>query len=641
MEHFSACTLDCPDVCSTIVEIDEQGNTSIKGNPAHPVTQGYTCKKGKHALARINAPDRITTPLMRDGATFAPVSWEKALNAIANKISTLRSTPERMLHVRGFGFHGVLADTSRYLFGQLEASSTHGALCDNAIIESCILDFGELDQNSYTELLNADCIVNWGRDVLRSSIHTAALLKDAQNNGCQLISISPVSPEEGMRIHVSNTHIQIRPGTDRFLAAAIIRRLSEAGIPNTILNRTSNGSEFLAFIKKLDEKKLLDACGIRSEELNTLVEIYGKENCAVSSILGWGLQRYTYGGENVRYINALSMLSGNIGKKGAGSYGGVSTGRNFDSTWRSGSKTARKLLTPKLADEILDAGDIEFLWCDGTNAVNQTPEANKMAKAFNTIDMVVVVDAFMNDTAKRADIILPCALIYEREDILGSYFHNYIQHSAKVITPRGEARADYDIIKDLANRLSIPFPERDEILTTALNTKPITNLTKNPLEKIRRQGFLPTDWPTVAFKDMQFKHPDGKYRFPDPVLHDELKASVDFPLSLLSLINKDFEHSQIPADKQQEQLKAYVYPATLTQSNIEPDAQAYIVSPIGKIQVQVVADTSVHPEAVIVRRGGWMMFNRCPNTIIEAHVTDIGWNAAYYSQRVRLEPIEQ
>ncbi|SIN77898.1 molybdopterin-dependent oxidoreductase [Halodesulfovibrio marinisediminis] len=640
MDHISACTLDCPDCCSTIVTTDEYGRHSIKGNPAHPITQGFTCKKGKHALSRISAPDRITTPLMRNGSDFTPVSWEKALDAIAQKISTLRSTPERMLHVRGYGFRGVLADSSRYLFGQLGASKTHGALCDNAMIEACIRDFGELDQNNYTELLNADCIVNWGRDVIRSSIHTTALLKDARSNGCQLFSISPMSPEEGMRIHQSDTHIQIRPGTDRFLATAVINRLIQNGIADKILSRTSNGPEFVNFIKSLDEQKLLQTCGVKPDEISLLAAIYGNKDFAVSSILGWGLQRYIYGGENVRYINALSMLSGNVGKKGAGSYGGVSTGRNFDSTWRSGGKKSRSLLTPKLADEILAAGDIEFLWCDGTNAINQTPEAIKMADAFCTIDMVVVVDAFINDTAKQADIILPCALMYEREDVLGSYFHNYIQYSAKVFEPTGDTRTDYDIISDIASRLSIPMPQKDDILTSALNTEPITNLTKNPLTEIRKKGFLPTDRPNIAFKDMTFSHPDGKYCLPDPVLHEEPEFDSTFPLSLLSLINKDYEHSQIPAEEQQEQLKAHIHPTTLTQYNIIPNEHAHLISPIGKIQVLAVADTAVHPESVIIRRGGWMMFDRCANTIIESHVTDLGGNAAFYSQRVRLECIK-
>lgn len=640
MDYISACTLDCPDCCSTIITTDAHGNPSIKGNPAHPVTQGFTCKKAKHALSRIHAKDRITTPLMRNGSEFKAVSWDTALTAITHKIATLKKTPERMLHVRGYGFRGVLADICRYFFRQLGASTTHGALCDNAVIEAVIQDFGELDQNNYTELLNADCIINWGRDVSRSSIHTANLIQKAHSNGCQVISISPVSPQEGKQIHKSNFHIQLRPGTDRFLAAAVIKRLIANGISDNILSRTSNGTEFINFISSLDEQYLLQQCGVTTEELTLLSDAYSKKDLAISSIIGWGLQRYIYGGENVRYINALSMLSGNIGKKGSGSYGGVSTGRNFDSTWRATGKNTRSLLTPKLAEEILSVGDIELLWCEGTNAINQTPDAQKMTEAFDSIDMVVVVDAFMNDTAQRADIILPCALMYEREDVLGSYFHNYIQHSSKVFEPAGEARTDYDIVSDLASRLSIPIPEKDEILRQALNTKPITNLTANPLSEIRKKGFLPTDRPDVAFKDMQFSHPDGRYCFPDPVLHEEPRTDSTFPLSLLSLINKDYEHSQIPIEKQQERLKAYVHPATLAQYNIEPNDLAQLVSPIGKIKVLAIADTSVHPEAVIVRRGGWMMFNRSANTIIEAHVTDLGDNAAYYSQRVRLERIE-
>ncbi|MCT4534903.1 molybdopterin-dependent oxidoreductase [Halodesulfovibrio sp.] len=639
MEYISACTLDCPDSCSTIINTDEHGNYSIKGNPAHPVTQGYTCKKAKHALSRIASPDRITTPLMRQGSDFIPVSWETALDAITDKIESLRATPERMLHLRGYGFRGILADASRYFFKQLGASATHGALCDNAIVEACTLDFGEMDQNNVTELLNADCIINWGRDVLRSSVHTATLLKDARSRNIKMISVSPMSPEEGKRIHISDTHIQIRPGTDRFLAAAILKRLVDEQISNTILERTANGSEFVAFIKTLDEKNLLKACGVEPHELEMLTELFSKEDVAISNIIGWGLQRYRYGGENVRYINALCMLSGNVGKKGAGSYGGFSTTRNFDSSWRSGGSNARTLLLPNLADEILEAGDIEFLWCDGSNAVNQAPDAKKIAKAFRTIGMVVVVDAFMNDTAKRADIILPCALIHEREDVFGSYYHNFIQYSAKVFEPKGEARSGYDVIHALADRLAIHLPAKGDILTQALNTEPITSLTANPLETIRKQGFLPTNHPQIAFKDMQFAHADGKYRLPDSILHDEPTHDENYPLSLQSLINKDYEHSQIPAEEQQTLLKAYVHPATLARYSVTAESEAELISPIGKIQVQAIADTSVHPEAVIIRRGGWMMFNRCANAIIEPHVTDLGQNAAFYSQKVKLQAL--
>jgi len=261
-----------------------------------------------------------------------------------------------------------------------------------------------------------------------------------------------------------------------------------------------------------------------------------------------------------------------------------------------------------------------------------------MAKAFDSIEMVVVVDAFMNDTAKRADIFLPCALMYEREDILGSYFHNYIQHSAKIIEPKGEAKADYDIIEAITERLNIPFPDRDDIFRQALNTPAITNCTANPLETVREKGFLPTDRQQIAFKGMQFGHSDGKYRLPEPHLHPEPQLNHQYPLALLSLINKDYEHSQIPAEEQQKPLAAYVHPETLLQNNIDSDSSAFLVSPLGKLKVTAVGDPSVHPESVVIRRGGWMMFNRCANTIIEEHVTDVGDNAAFYSQRIRIEP---
>ena len=635
MEHLSSCTLDCPDGCSTIITIHEDGSRSIKGNPAHPFTQGFACKKSKHGLSRITSPYRITTPLMRKGDTFIPVSWDEALSAIANQISKLRSTPEQMLHLRGYGFRGVLADASKYFFGQLGTTTKHGALCDDAGIEAVTRDFGSLNQNSYEELHKSKCVVNWGRDVSRNSIHTATLIRNIKKTGCRIQSISPASVEEAAKIHLSDEHVQLRPGTDRFFAAAVIKELISS-IPASILERTSNSQEFIAHINSLDVDELLEKCGATQTDVDKVAAIYAHET-PVASIIGWGLQRYLYGGENVRYINALAMLSGNIGISGGGSYFGISTGRNFDSSWAKSNKKRPSVLLPKLGEE-LAAGSFKFIWCDGTNAINQVPDSNRIAEAFSDIEMVVVVDAFMNDTAKRADIILPCALVHEREDVLGSYFHDYIQYSGKVFEPAGDARSDFDIFLDLAQRLSIPMPDPEAVLEQALNTEPVTSLTANPLTAIRKQGFLPTKHPAIAYEDLVFDHLDGKYRLPDPVLHDEPAPLAGYPLSLLTFINKDYTHSQIPEDEQEEQLKAFIHPDTLKRYGLSDGKQAVVISPIGKLTVTAVANTASHPESVVIRRGGWMMFDRCANTIIEPHVTDMGDNAAYYSQKVRIEP---
>ncbi|MCG8529126.1 MAG: molybdopterin-dependent oxidoreductase [Desulfovibrionales bacterium] len=638
MDFISSCTLDCPDGCSTIITIDDNGKPSIKGNPAHPFTEGFACPKSKHSLERIASPYRITTPLEREGNTFHPISWDEALTLIQQKITSLRPAPQKMLHVRGYGFHGVLADSSRYLFNQLGASATRGALCDNAIIEASIMDFGSLNQNDYRELLNAHCIINWGRDVLRSSIHTLKLLRTAKRHGTEIISISPVSKQEGKRIHISDHHIQITPGTDRFLAAAVLLQLvHDNKISKTTLEHAANGQDFVQHIASLNLKTLAARCGVSIDDIKLLAARYQNTARPVSTIIGWGLQRYIYGGENVRYIDALAVLSGQIGHSGAGVYSGISTGKNFNNSWRSSQTPPRKLLVPKLGEEILAAGDIEFLWIDGTNAVNQTPNSWLVEKAVQSVNFVVVVEAFMNDTAKHADIILPCALMHEREEVLGSYFHTYVQYSAKVFEPKGEARSDYDIISELARRLRIPMPTAEAILSSALDTPAITALTEEPLNTLRKQGFLPTKHPAIAFENYTFAHSDGKYCCPPPQLHDEPEISDEFPLSLQSIINKEYIHSQIPEEVQNKPLEVHVHPETLMEKAIADNEHILLVSPIGQLPCVAKADTAVHKAAVVVRRGGWMRFGRNTNCIIEAHVTDIGGNAAYYSQRVRIE----
>lgn len=191
----SACILDCPDACSFLV--DPQART-LRANPEHPFTSGFICRKGVRYFKRLDAPERITRPLVRKKAKqglrrgkqtgpvpdgFEPVSWDDALELIARRMNALADRPEAMLHLRGHGYRGVLAQASLNFFEALGASTIHGSLCDDAGIEACIRDFGALEHNDPLDLLNARRIVNWGKDLRRSSPHTGLLVRDAGSAG--------------------------------------------------------------------------------------------------------------------------------------------------------------------------------------------------------------------------------------------------------------------------------------------------------------------------------------------------------------------------------------------------------------------------------------------------------------------------
>lgn len=625
---LSACTLDCPGTCPFIIEKDGE-KISIKGNPDHPFTKGLICSKGKGLLKRINHPDRITEPLLKIDGKFEPISWDKALKLCADKIDSL--DPEEILHIRGYGYRGVLADASNVFFKTLGTLETYGSLCDEAGCEAIIQNFGSLEQNDPSDLENADVIINWGKDLSRSSIHTFELIKKLRKNGTQVISISPGG--DGNEKH-SDKNILIRPGTDRFLAAAIIKILINDDAVE--LEAAKNSSAFDDFKKLISDQELdalSDKCGVSIDNIHKLSTFY-KSNKRISSLIGWGIQRYIYGGENIRFITALCALSGKLGKKGCGFYYNISSGRNFAS-WADTPDTPQKnkVLLQNLESE-LESRDkkVKFMWINGINVANQVPDSNSAARAVENCKFVVTVDAFMNDTASRSDLILPCALTMEREEILGSAAHNCISWSGKILEPKGSAKSDFDIMRSLAKLVfaNNPIPDAEECLEKAMHspTIPVS------LNELKNKGFVKTIWPDLAFENFKFEYSDKKMKYPE-MLHAEPQAKAGF--SLLTLVRKNYLHSQIPAQKQTGLPELFISPSSPFLNNLQEGSEAQLCTELGDLKIQIKFDETIHPEAAIIRRGGWTKYGQNANTIIAPLITDIGFGAAYYSQKAWLK----
>jgi anaerobic selenocysteine-containing dehydrogenase len=639
MKQISSCTLDCQDTCSTVIKTDDAGRVSITGNPDHPFTKGMICTKGKRALQRLKSPHRITTPLIKREGAFEPASWDTALDLVAEKIKALRHEPAAILHVRNYGYRGVFSEGSNYLFNRLGASTTRGSLCDEAGCTAFIRDFGALEMNAPEEILNAGHIVNWGKDFSRSSLHLAGLVKRARKQGCGITTISPGG--DGNSAY-SDHLIQIRPGTDRFLAAAVIKVMMEQNLASPrAMARASGLDPFMEVIKGQHLETLLTACDCKRSDLERLLNIYtDSANTPVGSIMGWGIQRYLFGGENVRYINALAYLSGQVGIKGGGTYFNIPSSRNINTDWAARAGTpCRTLLLPRIGRELLNAAPcVKFLLADGTNFVNQAPDSNTIQKAMETIDFKVVVDAFMTDTATLANVILPCALDHEREEIVGSCFHNVVNYSAPVFPTVGEARCDFEIMADLADRLELPFPKREDLLANALDVTSVDNAQncEDRVARLKETGFIKAAHPDIAWKSFVFAHGDGNYSLPE-TLSAEAPPPDGFPLHLLSLVNRDFLHSQMPEEKQQGLPNVWINEDSPVMNALDRSAPIFLATSLGRMPVKLCFLDDLHPFSLIIRRGGWMKYGRCVNPLIEPKISDMGETAAYYSQYARLE----
>jgi len=635
MNRITVCSLDCPDTCSLVFDTNKEGCVTIKGNPDHPITSGFTCAKIKKYPERLRSPDRITTPLLRVGENWQPIEWDEALELCAEKIQKYRDEPSSILHLHGEGAKGVLKSADELFFGSIGASRAVGSLCDTAGISACVADFGSLDTNDIRDIVNAKGIVNWGKDLSRSSIHVASLVQKARKGGTRVITISPGGDGNGP---FSDFSIRIRPGTDRFLAAAVTRLLIERKMVNEdILKYTQNWSAFRDLVLGRTLKELSSTCQVSLNDIEYLFDFYARFE-PVATLFGWGLQRYRYGGGTVRFINALSLMSGNIGRSGGGSYFGISSLRNFNLDWvhSTGDSNRRTFLLPTIGENILEARDpaVRMIWVNGFNVVNQAPDSSRVQQAFQSVEFRVVVDAFLTDTASLADLILPCTLMLEQEDIVGSFLHNYVHYARTVVDPPRGAKDDFRILSELGKRLKPPvyMPAAEECFRASLNT-PYLDVT---LEELKGKGFVEALRPRIVYEGMEFDHPDGLYHFPVE-LHDEALPPSDYPLHLLSLIRRDAIHSQITPEGQERSPKVWIASDSPILKEIDLKRDVFLVSPKGRLRVKLETLSGLYPAAVVYRRGDWMKLDGGINQLIKADLTDMGNGAPYYSQCVRLE----
>lgn len=630
MKTVSACTQNCPDSCSCIVHPDKR---KVSGNPEHPYTRGVVCSKVANFFTRLDATERITTPLMRKGDSFAPTDWDTALALCAQKIDALRATPDCIAHLHGHGYRGVFANAGKAFFAALGSRTMHGSICDEAGTEAMRRCCGSLMTNDPQDLLNARRIVNWGRDLKHGFMHMGMTVHEARKRGTKLLTIDITTDTE----QNSDEHICILPGTDRFLAAAVIKLYVESGLQQQgVINRTGNWPLFRGLVESWSLEALCTTCGVSTEEVEMLFDWYEQPG-AVATLVGWGLQRYLYGGQNVQYIASLGMLAGHIGRKGGGVYMSFSSGRNL-TPWQAQTKgpvpeNRRTMLAPNLAEELTKATPaLQFIWIDGLNPVNQIPNSTAIAAALKKCPFTVVVEGFMNDTALCADLILPPAYMFERDEVVGSSTHNFVNFSRKVVEAPGECLDIYDILADLGERLHEPihFPSRGKCISTSLENAGIS------LEELSSKGFSRSHWPLVAYEGMRFDHPDKKFCFPETLEFDPT-PNPKFPLQMLTLLRGEYTQSQIPKNKQQGLPTLYVSPHNPALKNLAMDQPLFMVSPAGRLQIRIEIKDNLHSDVVLFPRGGWMKYGQNPNPIIEPMITDMGETPAYYSQYIRLE----
>jgi anaerobic selenocysteine-containing dehydrogenase len=223
------CNRDCPDACGIVATIEDGRVTALRGDPNHPVTRGFLCYRTSHYLATQYAPDRLLSPLLRKNGELTPVSWDEALDFVAERLLAIRaeSGPSAIFHYRSGGSLGILKAVSDLFFERFGPTTTkRGDICSGAGDAAQTLDFGDEDSNDLFDLLNAKNILLWGKNVVVSSPHTIPVLRDAKARGAELVLIDPVHHKTASMCDV---FYQTRPAGDFALAMAVARVLFERG----------------------------------------------------------------------------------------------------------------------------------------------------------------------------------------------------------------------------------------------------------------------------------------------------------------------------------------------------------------------------------------------------------------------------
>lgn len=641
MDVRTSCTRDCPDACGLIATVEDGRVVRLSGDPEHPVTRGFLCYRvGTHYLDRQYSAERLTTPLLRDGDSFRAISWEQALDLTATTLARIRdeSGAAAILHTQGGGSLGILKSLNRTFFGLLGATRTHGDVCDGAGSAAQEADFGGVDSNDVTDLVHAETIVLWGKNVTASSPHTTPFLTQARKRGARTWLIDPLPHKTRALV---DRYVQVRPGADGALALAIARTIVDRGhVHPDAASYCANLDAFVALLRSRSVDDWAREADVPRATVDALADAYARGG-PVTTLIGWGMQRRTNGATQVRCVDALHALTGNVGIAGGSASFGVTRRNPFqlDSVKQAARGVARTLPVPLLGRAILDARDppIRAVVVDNHNPVATNPESGTTIEALRTREFVVVLDQFLTDTARCAHLVLPTTTMLEEEDIIGSYGHHHLSAVRPVGRRLDGPRTDLEIYQALARKLGLPDSYQrsarewiDEFLTkTRAHGVGYDSL-------LERATFDPNSDP-IAWKGRRFATPTGKFHFvtehrPAP------GRSAEFPLALHGLSTGRWQGSQLTeADEEREgELEVTVHPNAC--GGLPDGAQAWLEAEAMRLPVVLKHDAHYRSDCVYAPRARSVRRQLCVNQLVTARLTDFGDGAAYYDQGVRITP---
>lgn len=481
------CPLDCPDTCAWVAHVEDGRVTRVKGDKDHPMTRGVLCAKVNDYPNRTYAPDRLLYPLRRVGAKgdgdFERISWDVAIDTIATRYGDIiaRDGAEALLPIFYYGSMGVVqCHTLMRLFNAMGASGIHGDLCGAPGVSLMMAGHPVgVDPEEYVE---SEFILLWGANVLSTGHHHWHFMNEARKTrGARIVCIDPRRTRTAA---ASDQHIAIRPGSDAILAAGMAHIMFKEGLADLEYagSALDDLDAYRTQVAEWTPARVAEACGIDVEVILALARDYARARPAMIRC-GVGAQQGSGGEGLVWGLSALNILAGHARAVGGGlaiiSMPDMNPFKAARMDLRSEKSVSYEL--PKIGAILsgdTPAPPIKGLMVWNTNPAVVLPNAGQVRRGLAREDLfTVVLEHFMTDTAKYADIVLPATTQLEHFDLHGAWGHHYISVNQPAIEPLGEAKSHGEVMRQLARRMRLNHPalqESDEEIGASVLPKDLT-----------------------------------------------------------------------------------------------------------------------------------------------------------------------
>jgi len=524
------CPLDCPDTCLMRVKVAGGVAVGLRGDPDHPFTRGFLCRKMARYLERVDSPDRLLYPSRRVGpkgaGRFERCTWDEALDLVAARFRETAASadgPQAVLPYSYYGTMGKLQASSldRRFFHRLGASLLDRTICASAggLGYEYTVGAGRLGADP---LAAAGCkfLVNWGSNTSDTNSHLWSLMVEARKAGATVVTIDPYRSPTARR---SDWHIQPRPGTDAALALGMMHVIWRDGLQDDdYLARATVGADLLRR-RALDDyppDRVAAITGVDAKTVEAFARRYARERPSLIR-LNYGLQRHFGGGMAVRTVACLPAVVGAWRDHGGGAL--LTTSGTYD--FNTAGLTRPDLSPPgtrvvnmnRLAEALhgeLPGPPVRALYVYNCNPAAVAPDQARVLKGLMRDDLFTVVhEQFPTDTVDYADVVLPATTQLEHLDVHGSYGHHDVMLNPPAVAPRGECRSNNDVFRALAGRLGFEpelFPDDETLIRELLDGGP--SLEGITLERLRAEGYVRLNIPEAyaPFAAGTFPTPSGK-----------------------------------------------------------------------------------------------------------------------------------